>query len=283
MSKIIRTVRLGGPVVTLGVAERELYEEGEEQSLEAIGLESLLDEQVQEMRNGLEAEWEDRLRQEMQYLRSEADKRLEEAETRFAEERAAVHQERYEEGYKAGLDEREKETTESVSRIEKLHENLIAERAQVLKEAEETVIDLVAALVRRIVGFQVEMNPKALVLIVRNALGHLSDHSNLEIKVHPDDLQIVRRFAAHWVDKVDQDAVLKVRASEIVARGGCMIEGLEENVDARLEEQTKVLHDGLRAALFGPEAGEQEAESVAIGESVEIEPDESVSDEIEDE
>ncbi len=283
MSKIIRTVRLGGPVVTLGVAERELYEEGEEQSLEAIGLESLLDEQVQEMRNGLEADWEDRLRQEMQYLRSEADKRLEEAETRFAKEHAAVHQERYEEGYKAGLDKREKETTESVSRIEKLHENLIAERAQVLKEAEETVIDLAAALVRRIVGFQVEMNPKALVQIVRNALGHLSDHSNLEIKVHPDDLQIVRRFAVHWVDKVDQDAVLKVRASEIVARGGCMIEGLEENVDARLEEQTKVLHDGLRAALFGPEAGEQEAESVAIGESVEIEPDENMSDEIKDE
>ena len=283
MSKIIRTVRLGGPVVTLGAAERELYEEGEEQSLESIGLESLLEEQVQGVRSALEAEWEDRLRQEMQYLQSEADKRLEEAETRSAEERAAVHQERYEEGYQAGLDEREKEATESVSRIEKLHQNLVAERAQVLKEAEEMVIDLAAALVRRIVGFQVEMNPKALVQIVRNALGHLSDYSNLEIKVHPDDLKIVRRFAARWVDKVDQDAVLKVRASEIVARGGCMIEGLEENVDARLEEQIKVLHDGLRTALFDPEAGEQEAESVAIGESVEIEPDESVSDEIKDE
>jgi hypothetical protein len=29
-----------------------------------------------------------------------------------------------------------------------------------------------------------------------------------------------------------------------------MIEGREENVDARLEEQAQVLHDGLRAAFF---------------------------------
>ena len=77
--------------------------------------------------------------------------------------------------------------------------------------------------------------------------------------------------------------MLKVRASEIVARGGCMIEGLEENVDARLEEQIKVLHDGLRTALFSPEAADQEAESLVIGRSVEIESDESASDEIKDE
>ena len=68
--------------------------------------------------------------------------------------------------------------------------------------------------------------------------------------VHPDDLHIARRCAAHWVQKVDQDAVLKVRSSDYVARGGCMIEGPEQNVDARLEEQAQVLHDGLRGAFF---------------------------------
>jgi flagellar biosynthesis/type III secretory pathway protein FliH len=130
-----------------------------------------------------------------------------------------------------------------------LHDNLIAERTQVLKEAEETVIDLASALAKRIVGFQAEASPKVLVQVVRAALRHLSDRSNLEIKVHPDDLQIARRFAAHWVETVDQDSVLKVRASDHVGRGGCMIEGREENVDARLEEQANVLHDGLRAAF----------------------------------
>ena len=258
MSKIIRTVRLGGEVVTLGAAERDLHEELEEQSLESIGLEKIIKEQLAVLHKGIDGEWENKLRQEMEYLQSQADKRLQEVETRGDEERNQIHQQRYDEGYQVGLDEREAESVDAVSRMGVLHDNLIAERTQVLKEAEETVIDLASALAKRIVGFQAEASPKVLVQVVRAALRHLSDRSNLEIKVHPDDLQIARRFAAHWVETVEQDSVLKVRASDHVGRGGCMIEGREENVDARLEEQANVLHDGLRAAFSA--TVEQEAE-----------------------
>ncbi len=258
VSKIIRTVRLGGEVVTLGAAERDLHEELEEQSLESIGLEKIIEEQLAVLHKGIDGEWENKLRQEMEYLQSQADKRLQEVETRGDEERNQIHQQRYDEGYQVGLDEREAESVDAVSRMGVLHDNLIAERTQVLKEAEETVIDLASALAKRIVGFQAEASPKVLVQVVRAALRHLSDRSNLEIKVHPDDLQIARRFAAHWVETVDQDSVLKVCASDHVGRGGCMIEGREENVDARLEEQANVLHDGLRAAFSA--TIEQEAE-----------------------
>ena len=258
MSKIIRTVRLGGEVVTLGAAERDLHEELEEQSLESIGLEKIIKEQLAVLHKGIDGEWENKLRQEMEYLQSQADKRLQEVETRGDEERNQIHQQRYDEGYQVGLDEREAESVDAVSRMGVLHDNLIAERTQVLKEAEETVIDLASALAKRIVGFQAEASPKVLVQVVRAALRHLSDRSNLEIMVHPDDLQIARRFAAHWVETVEQDSVLKVRASDHVGRGGCMIEGREENVDARLEEQANVLHDGLRAAFSA--TVEQEAE-----------------------
>ena len=50
MSKIIRTVRLGGDVVTLGAAERELLEQTEEQSLDSVGLATLIDDQVAQVR-----------------------------------------------------------------------------------------------------------------------------------------------------------------------------------------------------------------------------------------
>ena len=266
MSKIIRTVRLGGEVITLGAAERDLHEEVEEQNLELIGLAQIIDEQVAGVGKELNGEWEVRMRQEMEYLQAEANKRFQEAETLGQEERSQVHQQRYDEGYKVGLDEREAEAVEAVTRMGVLHESLVAERAQILKEAEETVVDLAAALAKRIVGFQVEAGPKVLVQVVRNALRHLGDRSNLEIKVHPEDLQIARRFADYWVEKVDADAVLKVRESDHVGRGGCMIEGREENVDARLEEQAQVLHDGLRAAFFA--LHEEEAEvAVAVAEA----------------
>ena len=61
--------------------------------------------------------------------------------------------------------------------------------------------------------------------VIRAALEHLSQHSNLIIKVNPEDLAIARKFAQKWVEKIDTDAVLKVRVSDHVGRGGCMIEG----------------------------------------------------------
>ena len=79
MSKIIRTVRLRGDVVTLGTAERELPDEPEEQTLASVGLATLIDEQVAQGRKEIEAEWEGKMRREMEYLQSEADKRMAEA------------------------------------------------------------------------------------------------------------------------------------------------------------------------------------------------------------
>ena len=72
MSKIIRTVRLGGEVVTLGAAERDLHEELEEQSLESIGLEKIIEEQLAELHKGIDGEWENKLRQEKAALRKAA-------------------------------------------------------------------------------------------------------------------------------------------------------------------------------------------------------------------
>jgi len=252
VSKVIRTARIAGPVVTLGEVERDLYRaeaDGSEEVL--VDLARLVDDQVAAMRQQLEAQWEERLRREKEELQAAADQGLAEAETRWQAEREQVHQQRYEEGYQAGLDAREAEAREAVERLDILHQALIQERAQVLKEAERAVVDLAVALAHRVTGIQAEIDHQVLVRVIRTALEHLGEGSNLEIKIHPDDLQIARRFVQKWVEKVAQDAVIKVLPSDHVGRGGCMIEGREENIDARLEEQFQVLQQALRAAVYG--------------------------------
>ena len=144
----------------------------------------------------------------------------------------------------------EAEVKEAISRIEVLHQSLEANRAQIMVEAEVDVVDLVVSITRKILGLQAVSNPKALLQVVRNALSHMSEKSNLEIRVHPDDLAVVQRYANHWVAKVDEEAVLKVRESIPIDRGGCLIEGGEENIDARLEEQLEAMHQVLRSAVF---------------------------------
>ena len=51
-----------------------------------------------------------------------------------------------------------------------------------------------------------------------------------------------------------------MRESIHVDRGGCLIEGGEENIDARLEEQLEAMHQVLRSAVFDQaDAGEEQS------------------------
>lgn len=262
MSKIIRTVRVTGPVVTLGEVERELYlKEEEVQEPPLVDLARLLEDRMAAMRKRLEEEWTARLSKEKEALQAAADQRLSEAEARWQAEREQLYQQRYEEGYQAGLEAREAEAREAVERLAALHQAIEQERAQLLREAEGLVVELAIAVARRIVGVQVEIDPKVLLRGVRAALEQLSEWSQLELKVHPDDLQIARRFAQRWVEKVAQQAIIKVLPSDSVGRGGCLVEGNEENIDARLESQLQVLHQALRAALSGESAETRSPES----------------------
>lgn len=250
MSKIIRTVRVTGPVVTLGEAERELYlADKTALAPPLIDLPRLLETRVSALRQRLDGEWSARLQQEREALQTAADQRLQEAETRAETERQQVHQRRYEEGYQAGVDAKEAEAREAVDRLDTLHRAMEQERAQILRGAETLVVDLALAVARRVTAVQVEMDDKVLLRGIRAALELLASESRVEVKVHPEDLQIARRFAQRWVEKVAREAVIKVLPSDSVGRGGCMIEGEEGNVDARVESQLEALHQALRIAL----------------------------------
>jgi hypothetical protein len=51
---------------------------------------------------------------------------------------------------------------------------------------------------------------------------------------------------------------LSVSTSDHIERGGCLIEGHEENVDARIREQLQTLNDALRAAVeIAPESTQE--------------------------
>ena len=263
MSKVIRTARFTGPVVTVGQAERDLYVEryrDEEQGTEGLGLADLLAQDTAQTVDLLNTEWERKMQQEVSYVRGEGEKHLQEAETAWQNERAQLHEQRYEEGVRSGVEQCEADIKEAIDRIDVLHRSIEANRAQIITEAEIDVVDLVVSISRKILGLQAVSNPKALLQVVRNALSHISERSNLEIQVHPEDLAIVQRYANHWVAKVDKQAVLRVRESPHVDRGGCMIEGREENIDARLEEQLQALHQLLRSAVFD-QVDEEETES----------------------
>ena len=252
MSKVIRTARVDGPVVVLGEAERKLYQDdGKEQEPALFDLAAMLEARVEAVRNELNQEWEERLQQERHKLQEAAEKKLEEDKAKWNVEFEEVHRQRYAEGLQEGVESKEAEAREAVERLDILHEALKHERRQVLLEAETLVVELASALALRVTRMQAEIDHMVLARVIHTALEHLSEHSNLVIKVHSEDLKIARKFVGKWVEKVDQDAVIKVQVGGHIGRGGCMIEGKEESIDARLEEQFEILKAALRSAVYG--------------------------------
>lgn len=254
MSKVIRTGRMaaGGGVVTLGRAEEGLFYDPDKGTEGKVNLDlpAMMEARLNQVRSGLDEQWESRLRQEHETTRAAGERQLGEAQQAHQQELERIHQERYDEGHQNGVASNEAEATQAVVRMAALHEALKDERSQVILDAENVVVDLAMALARRVVQVEPAADPRLVARTAREALRHLSERSNLLLKVHPEDLGVARRFTAAWVDKVDADAILRVQASGHVDRGGCMIEGPEENVDARLTTQLETLHEALRDGVM---------------------------------
>ena len=257
MSKVIRTPNVSGQAVTLGEAERTLSPEAAgEQEKPVVDLAALVVNRTAAIEAGLNQQWQERLDRAVAEAKEEAAAAAAVADAEWQRKLDQTHGQRYEEGYEKGVADREAEVTEAVRRLDVLHEALKQDRGQVLLEAEKLVIDLATALAFRVAKVRVEEDHKVLTLVIRRALEHLTEESNLIIKVNRDDMAIARKFAQKWTERVGTDAVLKVQVSDHVGRGGCMIEGREESVDARLEEQFAVLREALRTEVF-EESGER--------------------------
>ncbi|HCV25781.1 MAG TPA: hypothetical protein DGN59_20180, partial [Candidatus Latescibacteria bacterium] len=83
-----------------------------------------------------------------------------------------------------GVESKEAEAREAVVRMASLHDALKAERSQVLLDAESVVVDLAMSMARRVVRVEPVADARVVARIAREALRHLSDRSNLLLKVH---------------------------------------------------------------------------------------------------
>ena len=251
MSKVIRTPSVRGSVVTLGEAERTFAPESTaEKEKPVIDLAALVINLTAASETALNQQWQERLDQAVAQVRAEAAAAASAGSSEWQRKTEEVHAQRYQEGYDQGVADREAEVAEALERLDALHEAMKQDRSQVLLEAETLVMEVAAALALRVAKIRVEEDNKAFAHVIRTALEHLSEQSNLIIKVNREDMAIAQKFARAWAKRVGNDAILKVQASDHVGRGGCMIEGREESVDARLEEQFNVLREALKNEVF---------------------------------
>ena len=102
---------------------------------------------------------------------------------------------------------------------------------------EENVIALALAVARHIVDREVDGDQAIIERLVRRALDVFPVDHPVQVRVHPDDLTLIRalrdeRAAAHY-GRADETTLWVADAR--VTRGGCIVEGRNRIVDARIE------------------------------------------------
>jgi flagellar assembly protein FliH len=134
---------------------------------------------------------------------------------------------------------------EAVSKFTSVVDDFLAQREDLLKSSEESIVRLAVAIARRIVGDGIAVNQEAVLETVRRALKQIVEKEHVVIRVNPADLKIVREHASEWLGIVEGTRALEIEEDERIRRGGCLVETESGNVEAQIDKQLQTLEKAL--------------------------------------
>lgn len=154
-----------------------------------------------------------------------------------------------EEGYAAGLAqglaEARAKGREQAARLESICTQAARPLAELDAAVEQELARMAVLVARRVLAQELATRPETIVEAVRQAAAALPAATReLRVRLHPDDLALVRELDAaetHW--QLVADPALK--------RGDCLLESERSRLDARVETRLAVMVD----AVLGDEAG----------------------------
>lgn len=117
--------------------------------------------------------------------------------------------------------------------------------------AEKDSVRLAVAMAQRIVQQEIQVDPEPVSHMIRSAIKMVNGQSNIKIKAHPEDGEIVRVICNKEMPDADMTGQVEVIADRSIQRGGCLIDTDFGTIDARVEHQLGVIEDLLHAEIGG--------------------------------
>lgn len=147
----------------------------------------------------------------------------------------------YADGVARGREEGLAQTRSALERAASVASAIVESRAAALEALIPKIADVVIRVAAVVVCEAVAQRPEAVVAVVREAVAQVRDEDRLTVRLHPDDLQLLRGV----VDELGQSVGTRIvlREDRSIARGGCLVETARGLVDSRLESKLAVLHD----------------------------------------
>lgn len=181
---------------------------------------------------------------------------VQESQQKEAEAYQKGIQDGHKDGYKAGFTEGLKEIEKMLHSLQLAMQEIKKLRKELCLKAEKETVSLSLAIARKILLQEPATNPGVIAGVVKKTFETIAINAPVRIRINPSELAYMRE-RRHLIP-IEGEVTFVEDAS--ISCGGCMVESLSGDVDARIESQVEMIEE---AFLPGLEKNSRELEELA--------------------
>ncbi len=160
-----------------------------------------------------------------------------------------AYEKSFEQGEKDGFEFGEKKAIKVAENIENLFNEMLSLKHDVLKQYESEIIDLIFAVVEKIVHHEVRSKETVIKNAIFDALELAVEKSKIVFNVNPDDYDYVEKLRPELFNQNKGLKSIVVTSDPGVSRGGCYLETPYGNIDATIESKLEKISQCLKESV----------------------------------
>jgi flagellar assembly protein FliH len=153
----------------------------------------------------------------------------------------------HEEGYRLGLEQAQRETSDLLAFAERAVREVAETRARMLQDAEAELVLLAIRVAEKVLQAKLDLEPERVADVLRGALRKAYVRDRLQVVCNPADLALITSASEELATQVGTLKDLELIGDRRITRGGVVVRTPGGDVDATLESQL----DRLREAMLG--------------------------------
>ncbi|WP_372679348.1 FliH/SctL family protein, partial [Desulfosarcina sp.] len=154
-------------------------------------------------------------------------------------------------GRTEAIAEQQEAVDQGAAALARAVEEIVRVRQQDVDRMETETVRLALAIAKKVIGHEAEYGP-VIHHVLKAAMKKVVDTRHLTVRLNPQDIDTVNGFKQELILADDFGAHLRLEADEAILRGGCIIETKLGDLDARIDQQIKIIEDLLNEQLPKP-------------------------------
>jgi len=140
-------------------------------------------------------------------------------------------------GCREGMEQAAAEMKSLVTALETMRQGLENRRASLLAALEEEVVELAVEVAEKLMLHDLDVNPDAVVDLVRNVIARASERKSLRVRLSPEDYAAIEERRKELDDSMADLGDFEMVNDRSLVHGDCIVETQAGTIDARLDRR----------------------------------------------